>query len=543
MPTLAIRLAAALLVTFASLLATHARAQAANVSGQSEYATWNCTGAACPWGAQLGGQALVWPAGAGNGRLGYTVDRGIYLPAAQANGMTISLEWGVAGVYAGLPDASSHRELATLWGGSSYRIEGLAEGEVLSVQGGGQFGYVLIPVDPTLLASQEITWTCTSSPCPWGPALTGQAVAWPASATPSQQRLGYTTSPAAYLPATYANGMKIEIASGSAWVYAGVPGAESHRLLATLSSSSGEYLIGGVGAEEVVSVQGAHAFTFRVKAADPAAPGDPGDPVEPGQPEPSATVVWSCTGSPCPWGPVLSGPALTWPDVLEPVRSRLGYSTSTGIYLPAAKTTGVAVTVLSGSASVYAVNANDTSYRVLGTLFGGQSMELAGLVAGGELISVQSADVFTYQVSVGEPPAEPPEGVMHSIPAVWRCDSPDCWGADWTGQVINWPSWAAYENNARAGTQSRTVYSTGGQVLYPYMGSWANGCHVTAVSGSVLIIEWERGTDLWRETWITPGQTHVISLISPEDGAMIETNYAWQPFSVQLSNCTPQVIR
>ena len=59
-------------------------------------------------------------------------------------------------------------------------------------------------------------------------------------------------------------------------------------------------------------------------------------------------------------------------------------------------------------------------------------------------------------------------------------------------------------------------------MLYPYMGSWATGCQVTAVSGIALIIEWQRGTDVWRRTYLQPGQSHIIASISPEDGAMIE---------------------
>lgn len=72
------------------------------------------------------------------------------------------------------------------------------------------------------------------------------------------------------------------------------------------------------------------------------------------------------------------------------------------------------------------------------------------------------------------------------------------------------------------------------------MGNWADGCEVTAVSGNVLIIEWERGTEVWRETHLGPGQTYVIDLIGSEDGAMIETNEFPEGFSVTLSNCTPQ---
>ena len=72
------------------------------------------------------------------------------------------------------------------------------------------------------------------------------------------------------------------------------------------------------------------------------------------------------------------------------------------------------------------------------------------------------------------------------------------------------------------------------------MGSWANGCKVTAQSGIVLIIEWQRGSEAWRETWLNPGETHVIQLTSPENGAMIESYDNAPQFSVTLQNCTPQ---
>jgi len=76
------------------------------------------------------------------------------------------------------------------------------------------------------------------------------------------------------------------------------------------------------------------------------------------------------------------------------------------------------------------------------------------------------------------------------------------------------------------------------------MGSWANGCEVTAVSGVVVIIEWERGSNVWRSTSLQPGQTHTIQLTSPENGAMIETDDGHVGgFSVSLQNCTPQVIQ
>jgi hypothetical protein len=75
------------------------------------------------------------------------------------------------------------------------------------------------------------------------------------------------------------------------------------------------------------------------------------------------------------------------------------------------------------------------------------------------------------------------------------------------------------------------------------MGAWAQGCEVTGESGTVLIIEWQRGTDVWRETWLQPGQSHVIDLVPPEDGAMIETYDGSPGFSASLRNCTPQPIQ
>ena len=74
------------------------------------------------------------------------------------------------------------------------------------------------------------------------------------------------------------------------------------------------------------------------------------------------------------------------------------------------------------------------------------------------------------------------------------------------------------------------------------MGPWANGCQVTAISGNVLIIEWERGTDTWNDTLLSPGESHTIELISPEDGAMLESPNDSSIFSVSLNNCNPENI-
>jgi hypothetical protein len=72
------------------------------------------------------------------------------------------------------------------------------------------------------------------------------------------------------------------------------------------------------------------------------------------------------------------------------------------------------------------------------------------------------------------------------------------------------------------------------------MGPWADGCNVTSVTGVTLIIEWERGTDRWRETYLQPGESHTIDLVGSENNAMIETYDFGPAFSVSLDNCHPQ---
>lgn len=486
----------------------------------------------------------------------------VYYPAAKANGLTVSVQYGSATLYAGLPDAASHRVVAALGEGGSHVVAGLTEGEVLSLQSGTPFGYTVTSPDPTpptnptpptpaptdpAVSSQLITWTCTGSPCPWGSPLGGQAVVWPASANPTQQRLGYTANSGIYLAATYANGMVFKVQSGAASVYAGAPNDGSHRLLATLSQGTADFQVSGMLAGEVLSVQSDQAFTFSATSADPAAPGNPSDPSTPpgsGAAKTSAVVTWTCESSPCPSGSPLSGQALVWPSELLPVSQRLGYTTSAGAYLPADYAAGVSVKLLSGTATAYAGYPSASSHRVLGSLTAGQTITFTGLSTG-DVVSVQNSDAFTYEITAENVPTPPSqEGAISSVPAVWRCNTAGCTATEWQSSVITWPASTAYENNARSGDNSRTVYSHSGELLYPYMGAWANGCQVTAVSGTVLIIEWQRGTDQWRSTWLSPGQTHTIQLTSPENGAMIETIDGWAPsFSVRLNNCTPQQIR
>ena len=329
-------------------------------------------------------------------------------------------------------------------------------------------------------------------------------------------------------------------------MHAGDPQESSHRLLATLSEGE-SYRVSGLEEGEVLSVQGDDDFGYHVTASGsdpgPDPDPDPGPIVPPEGSTLSQSVDWTCTSVPCPWGDSLSGDALVWPAGAGATDLRLGYTVSAGIYLPAARANGADISIDVGEASAKAGHPGGASFRLLATIGAGETFHVSDL-GPEEVLSVQGSSPFAYHVAL-PPPVDPGPGAPHgdaiaSIPAFWRCNSPDCWGDDWTGAVIAWPDWAAYQSNARALDQSRSVFSADDAPLYPYMGSWAQGCEVTAESGVVQIIEWQRGTDVWRSTWLQPGQSHAIALVPPEDGAMIETYDTSPGFTVLLRNCTPQ---
>jgi hypothetical protein len=158
------------------------------------------------------------------------------------------------------------------------------------------------------------------------------------------------------------------------------------------------------------------------------------------------------------------------------------------------------------------------------------------------VLSLTGTAAFEYELTLGAfvpNPPTPPANVILSTPTEWRCDFANCPG-NWYSHTIPWPSWSAYSDNARTGEKFRRTYGPNGEVIHPYMGSWANGCRVTSVSGVVLIIEWQRGTESWRETYLDRNQTYTINLTPPFDGAMIESYDESPGFSVTLENCNPQ---
>ena len=223
------------------------------------------------------------------------------------------------------------------------------------------------------------------------------------------------------------------------------------------------------------------------------------------------------------------------------------------MYGAAAKVAGWKVTVVTGNATVWAGTPND-SHQSLATLAAGHSFTVPALGAR-EVVSVQSDEEFRYTLTPGAPPTQEPTeeptpacidptdcDPVSWVPSVWKYNGADPDPGDWGGGVITWPSWSAFASNNRTGFDSRTIYSESGQMLYPYMGEWADGCEIEVVSGRVLIIEWERGKDGWRETYLSAGETYTIKLVGSENGAMIETPNNVEPFEVSLSNCTPQEI-
>ncbi|MGD9695523.1 MAG: hypothetical protein AB7V42_07685 [Thermoleophilia bacterium] len=556
-------------------------------SGDSAAVTWTCTGAPCPWGASLSGNAVVWPASVSPVavRLGYTTSQPIYLPADRANGATITVTSGGAAIYAGRPEDGSHRQIGSAGPGSPFQIAGLAAGEVVSVQNdGGPFAYGFAigdsepapepppspepPEEPTPEPppstpeppagepvtgsgdSAAVTWACTGAPCPWGASLSGNAVVWPASVSPVAVRLGYTTSQPIYLPADRANGATITVTSGGAAIYAGRPEDGSHRQIGSAGPGS-PFQIAGLAAGEVVSVQndgGPFAYGFAIGDSETPAP----PPASQGTD--SQAVTWTCTGAPCPWGSSTGGNAAVWPSGSGATAARLGYTVSAPIYLPASAANGAVITITGGSANLFAGAPDAPSHNFITTLNTGQSYTVAGLAADQVLSLQNDSAAFAYGVTLGDGSSTPTPpatdctdpltcDTVSSIYTYWKCNIAECQEPDWGGGVIAWPAWAAYSDNARTRENSRTTFSADtGAEIYPYAGSWIDGCKITAVYDYVLIVVWKRGTDVWRPIYLAPGQSHVVSLQGDEDNVLIETPDTWTRFGVKIENCTPQPV-
>ncbi|MFG1813418.1 discoidin domain-containing protein [Kribbella sp. NPDC049174] len=512
----------------------------------SVLATWNCTSSPCPSGQSYTSNAGVWPAAAQpvRARYGYTVSADVYAPVSKVAGWKITVISGSATVYAG-PADDSHSSLAALSAGETYTVSStLSNSSIVSVQDDGAFRVIFTPGDPTTppasgYGSVLATWNCTGTPCPSGTSYTSNAAVWPATAEPTRARYGYTVSHDVYAPAAKVAGWKITVTSGSAAVYAG-PVGDSHSSLAALSAGESYTVSSTLSSSSIVSVQGGAAFEYTFTPGEPVTPPPAGD----GE---SARVTWTCTSSPCPWGPSDSGYAAVWPAETDPSRARYGYTASHDVYAPAPQVANWKITVTSGSATVFSGPVGD-SHASLANLSAGQSYTVPTTLSGSSIVSVQSGSPFEYAFVPGPPVPPPPSACTDPttcdpvswVNARWRYAGTGENPGDWYGGVITWPVGTAYQDNGRSGDNARTVYSESGVPLYPYMGAWADGCTVRVVTGRVLIVEWERGTDEWRETRVNAGQAYTISLSGSEDGAMIETDNDVEPFTVSVSNCTPR---
>jgi len=328
------------------------------------------------------------------------------------------------------------------------------------------------------------------------------------------------------LSASAANGTIIHLTSGVADVYAGMPGVQTHRKLTTIGAG-GTFQVSGLQPGEVLSVQGNAAFAYVLTLAQPPAPPS-------GRASEFVTAV--CTGTPCPSGPSVSAHALVWPSSASATNARLGYTTSKPVFLAANRANGAVIWINSGSATLFAYEPQSYVERTLATVSAGNYFEVTGL-GPDEVLSVLSNSSFTYQISLPDPPIEEPGELRDLVKTYWKCNTPGCTAPDWQGAAIDWPSWSAYSTNARPGNQSRTAYSQYNQELHTYMGAWADGCDVTVVAGVILIVEWERGTNSWRETYLPAGHRYVINLQGSENGAQIE---GLEGSSVLLRRCTPQ---
>lgn len=535
------------------------------VMGSSTYITWTCGTGDCPWGTPVTGEAIVWPV-AGTPismHFEYEAVEAIYLPGDVANGMTIRIESGTAGIFVA-SSLGTDEVMAWVGAGESFVVSGLAASDYMSVESDAPFGWTAIPAggtDPVVPPpgddpvarpdqvgySQVVTWTCGGAHCPWGPSSEGEAAIWEPGTSAGSAQYHYTADRAIYLPDDEANGMRFTVLTGTATLYAGEL-YTAHRAVATLRTGQ-HHDITEVAFGEMLSVQGDELFTYSFETTpfdpdpdpDPSPyPGPPGGEVPFGFTEgASQNVDWTCQGANCPWGPSASGQTLVWPLDGNASDTRHDYLATQGVYLQADYANGMEITINSGVATLFVAKPNGVDDIIL-ALYPGESHVVSGLTPG-EYLSVESDAAFTYSILPIGPGIPLPPGAVESLDAWWYCDTPGCNFAPWRSTLVGWPDWAAYPNNARPSEQnSRHVYDENGDLIYGYMGPWADGCEVTAEVGLVLIIEWERGQDIWRETYITAGETHTIALVGPENGALIETSEGGDRFAVTLNNCEPQ---
>lgn len=141
-----------------------------------------------------------------------------------------------------------------------------------------------------------------------------------------------------------------------------------------------------------------------------------------------------------------------------------------------------------------------------------------------EISAIAIGDTEIENVSLGDTliwSATPPPPLTYNVEsAEWSTDPDIVTGTPWTGSTaVGVPQYLGYQGNARSGSNERYVFGGPGtadedQKRYAYMGAWMHGATIenTDATDDLLIVEWIRGTDGWRETTITPGNTYTIDL-------------------------------
>ena len=141
------------------------------------------------------------------------------------------------------------------------------------------------------------------------------------------------------------------------------------------------------------------------------------------------------------------------------------------------KVAGWKITVISGSATVYAGPADD-SHSSLAMLSAGESYTVSSTLSNSSIVSVQDDGAFRVIFTPGDPTTPPASG-YGSVLATWNCTGTPCpSGTSYTSHAAIWPA-TAEPTRARYGyTVSHDVYAPAAKVA---------GWKITVTSGSAAV--------------------------------------------------------
>jgi hypothetical protein len=218
-------------------------------------------------------------------------------------------------------------------------------------------------------------------------------------------RSAFSSSGEALYPymGAWASGCRVSTVSGTALIIEWKRGTDTWRQ--TLVEAGQTHTIQLQGNEDGAMIEAGPGgrFVVNLQNCNPQQlPPSPPTTTTPPTTVPAGTtttplVTLNCTGSPCPWGTTTAGYGVVWPASMSATTQRLGYTANAAVYLPAASSEGVTVTIVSGSATVYAGLPSATSHRLLATLPSGGTYTITGLTAD-EVASVQGSSSFRYTI-------------------------------------------------------------------------------------------------------------------------------------------------